>query len=94
MFNPSFKRALDSDDDEPLGNKRAKITQPQNLSPQARQIHENNERGTELIRKMLVLEREKECAGGDLFTAKRYAVRFPLLNTSNQKRRSTDGNLI
>ena len=76
VFNPSFKRALESDEDEPLGNKRVKVTDPQNLSPQARQVLDNNELGMELIRRMSILKHEKKCSKRDLFSARRYAVCF------------------
>ena len=76
VFNPSFKRALESGEDEPLGNKRVKVTDPQNLSPQARQVLDNNELGMELIRQMSTLKHEKKCCKSDMLYARRYAVCF------------------
>ena len=81
VFNPSFKRALESGEDEPLGNKRVKVTKPQNLSPRARQVHDNNEQGMELINRLFTLkkERRKWTRKHVLPTPSRYAVCFSAL---------------
>ena len=71
-FNPSFKHALESDEDEPVSNLRVKLTEP--VSPQARQIRDNNEQGMALIYRALEFKPQKSWIMADFFTWKLYAV--------------------
>ncbi|KAL8789789.1 MAG: hypothetical protein Q9195_006681 [Heterodermia aff. obscurata] len=76
VFNPSFKRALEpsSDSDSPLpANKRVKITDPLNSSPQARLLQANNEQGMALIKRMLGFKAPKEWTRTEFFASGRYA---------------------
>ena len=74
IFNPSFKRALESCEEEPSSSKRVKITEPLHQSLQARQLLANNEQGMALIKQMIGLRHQNKCATAHPFTSQHYAV--------------------